>query len=140
MQNPFRIINELEATGKKHDLISYDDSKTQTQRLPCFGFLFVRPTPQLRQLWLKLTERIEKHPENEQLVMQGLMRQDRSVTIRFLPAAQFRNGIKYGGTAGRFTRPEVKQAETGVAFVHMNWVIGIASKVQMLKHHGWWLI
>ncbi len=137
MQDPFQIINSLESQ-QKHDFIGYDDSKHQTDRLPCFGFLFIRSNQASLQVWGQLLQQMAKRPQNEQVLMQGIMKHERVAKFRFLPAEQFRNGVLFGGNGGKFQQPARRHNHSNLAFVHANWVIGVESKTQMLRHHGWW--
>jgi len=94
------------------------------------------------QAWGTLLKNMEAKPRNEQLIMQGLMKGGKAsrLSFRFLPSSQFKNGIPFGGTAGRFQKPASKYPRDGLVFVHCNWIIGIANKIQMLRYHGWWYI
>jgi hypothetical protein len=135
LEDPFRIVNSLESQGA-HDFITYDDSKTQRERLPCFGFMFIRSTTRSQQIWEKLIKMMTKRLDNEQFFLQQLMRQQ-DVSLRFLPSKQFRNGVFLGGRGGQFTRPKIPSRLnlTNVAFIHANWVIGVESKREVLDYH-----
>lgn len=144
LRDPFQIVNALESQ-ESHDFITYDDSKYQNSRLPCFGFMFIRPNARSMKVWKTLVQKmLEKNwktyaGENEQSLFQNIMKIKQSVSVRFLPSNQFRNGVLFGGNGGKFQTPKNRQNESGLAFVHANWVIGIESKKQMLRYHGWWV-
>eukprot|EP00802_Teleaulax_amphioxeia_P005177 Tamp_05181.p1 GENE.Tamp_05181~~Tamp_05181.p1 ORF type:complete len:661 (+),score=38.00 Tamp_05181:313-2295(+) len=137
LKDPFRIVNFLESQ-KMHDFIAYDDSKDQNTRLPCFGFLFIRSNSASQEVWNKLIKKMEAKPQNEQILMQQLMQHDNTVSFRFLPSMQFRNGVLFGGNGGVFKRPAHRENSSNLAMVHANWVIGIENKILMLRYHGWW--
>ncbi len=139
LADPFRIVNSLESQ-LRHDFIAYDDSKDQKGRLPCFGFLFIRSNSATINVWEKLLSKMEASPQNEQFLMQQLIHQDSTVSFRFLPAEQFRNGVGFGGNGGDFAPPPILPNLSSVVFVHANWVIGVKNKHQMLRHHGWWML
>lgn len=136
-EDPFKIVNAFESASM-NNFITYDDSKDQKRGLPCFGFLFIRPSPDSIAVWAKLIKKMESKPVNEQILMQVIMQKERSVTFRFLPPYQFRNGVLFGGNSGKFIKPAKRQNLSGLVFVHVNWVVGVESKIQMLKYHGWW--
>ena len=138
LKDPFHIVNTLESR-KVHDFIAYDDSKDQNQRLPCFGFIFIRSNPASQEVWNKLIKKMEARPQNEQFLMQQILHNDKTVSFRFLPSHQFRNGVLFGGSGGHFNRPAHRENQTHLSMVHANWVIGIESKILMLRHHGWWM-
>lgn len=127
-RDPFRIVNALEA-GRQHDFVTYDDSRLQNERLPCFGFLFVRANTRALRVWAQLIDRMKARPGNEQLLMVGLMRTT-PVSVRFLPAKYFKNGA--------FLASWSATAPPALAFAHVNWLVGIDKKIKMLRRLGWW--
>ena len=128
LKNPFRVINALE-DQQQHDMITYDDGRN----IPCFGFLFLRPTKQILESWSKLIHIMEASPQNEQLLMQKIIGKSSVPSVRYLPKEQFQSGFAF------------KQQSSGVdmrslVMMHANWVIGTTEKMKMLKRHGWWLV
>jgi FkbM family methyltransferase len=128
LQNPYEVIGALEMQ-KRHDIITYDDGGN----IPCFGFLFLRPTQRVLQSWSKLMRRMKASPQNEQLLMQTILKEESAPSVRFLPQTRFQSGFAF------------KQDPPGIdvhalVFVHANWVVGTVEKVKMLKRHGWWLV
>eukprot|EP00277_Geminigera_cryophila_P026144 CAMPEP_0179475232 /NCGR_PEP_ID=MMETSP0799-20121207/54484_1 /TAXON_ID=46947 /ORGANISM="Geminigera cryophila, Strain CCMP2564" /LENGTH=458 /DNA_ID=CAMNT_0021284681 /DNA_START=482 /DNA_END=1855 /DNA_ORIENTATION=- len=50
LRDPFDMVNALETT-QLNDFVTYDDSRNQLSRLPCFGFLFIRPSANSLSVW-----------------------------------------------------------------------------------------
>jgi len=144
LQNPFSIINALESMHE-HDVITYDDSKDQRGRLPCFGFIFMRPTSSTVEAWTILIRKMENKQwqsyagENEQSLLQRML-SSKLVTVRFLSRTEFQNGAQFGGTGNKFRAPSQPRNLSDVALVHANWVIGVQTKVDLLKYHGLWVL
>jgi len=113
------------------DLVTYDDSKTQKDKLPCGGFLFLNPTQSTVVAWGTLVERHKKQMGNEQFLLQAILRQ-KPVGLKadFLPGEKFRNGI---------VLLQQKPVDvTGKLLIHANWMIGTAKKIAKLKEKSFW--
>lgn len=128
LKNPFNVINRLE-NEKRHDIITYDEGNAQ----PCFGFLFIRPTQEVLRIWSRLITIMQKNPQNEQVLMQRILKNAAGVSVRYLPSTQFQSGLAF--------KQKIPGIDTRLlVFVHANFVVGITEKVKMLQRHGWWLV
>lgn len=130
-KNPFKSINAFEATGK-HDFITKDDSKLQNERMPCFGFMFIRANTRTIHILTLLVEAMQTNPRNEQVIMHDLM-QHKSLAIRFLPPSHFRNGWFL------LQQEDNNKPCDGYVMVHINWVVGKNRKIEVLKKNKWYL-
>jgi hypothetical protein len=116
-----------------------------------FGFLGVRANARVQRLWKELTRRfdasvapiahlsphalIDEAPKSEQFFLSQLIAQRfEGVQFEFLPSARYTNGMWY-------QREQVRH-DTSVtpAVINLNWIVGVAAKIQMAKDWGHWFV
>eukprot|EP00850_Spirogloea_muscicola_P008406 SM000044S16053 [mRNA] locus=s44:717872:720690:- [translate_table: standard] len=125
-------------------------AQVEPSGLLCGGFLYLRNTVLVRQLWAALTERhaalldrlavearqpsIEDH---EQSMLNEMLRDDPSFTaliVRKLDPLLFPSGFEYWQA-----RTWVKRGVTPVV-VHNNWINGKEAKLQRFREAGLWRV
>jgi len=101
------------------------------QKLPCFGFMGIRPTFNTITTWRRIMDRMNAQNANEQLIFQVLQKTSKfKIKTIWLPLDQFWNGQQLKKSRRPFP--------SSLTVVHANWVAGLQDKEKLLRGKDLW--
>jgi len=127
-QDPLRAVDVI-TQGKTFDFVTLQDHSFD--KIPCFGFMGIRPTPNIMIAWRDMMRKMDAAHQNEQLIFKELQNSPKfSIETIWLPTDQFWNGQRLKLTRRPFP--------SSLVMIHANWVAGIQNKKKLLLKKGLW--
>jgi hypothetical protein len=139
MQNPIEFIRK-EYANKSFDLLAQNDNMKTNSSQICGGFIYMKPTTNMKALWHSVAKKHthlvmneQQYLITEQVLLNQFLKSSGAILI-YLPTEYYPSGY----FMFKEFKPEEKKR---VHVIHNNWIVGTQKKIERFKQYNiWWLL